>query len=252
MDCVIDEMRPDDWEQVRSIYLQGIRTGDATFESEAPSWDRWDSNHLKECRLVARDAAGDGANDVAGDANDVAGDTKDDPARDGAGEAPKHVARDAALSPSTGDPNSNVIIADVSETMERPVLAAVSGRPGPGALSLSLLEPTKSPVRGWAALSRVSSRKVYAGVTEVSIYVAEQSRGKGIGQALLQALVAESERCGIWTLQAGIFPENAASISLHLRNGFREVGRRERLGKMHGIWRDVVLLERRSLLAGQD
>jgi phosphinothricin acetyltransferase len=110
----------------------------------------------------------------------------------------------------------------------------------------------KSPVLGWAALSRVSSRQVYAGVTEVSIYVAERSRGKGIGQALLQALIAESERCGIWTLQAGIFPENVASITLHLKNGFREVGRRERLGRMNGIWRDVVLLERRSQVTGQD
>ena len=132
---------------------------------EAPSWDRWDAVHLKDCRLVACD----------------------------------------------------------------------------GALIL-----------GWAALSRVSSRQVYAGVAEVSIYVAEQSRGKGIGQALLGSLVAESERSGIWTLQAGIFPENKASISLHLRNGFREVGRRERLGKMNGVWRDVVLLERRSRIAGRD
>jgi phosphinothricin acetyltransferase len=110
----------------------------------------------------------------------------------------------------------------------------------------------ESLVLGWAALSRVSSRQVYAGVTEVSIYVAGQARGKGIGQALLRSLIAESERCGIWTLQAGIFPENVASISLHLRNGFREVGRRERLGKMNGAWRDVILLERRSLVAGVD
>jgi phosphinothricin acetyltransferase len=111
---------------------------------------------------------------------------------------------------------------------------------------------SKSPVLGWAALSRVSSRQVYAGVTEVSVYVAEGCRGKGIGQALLRALIAESERCGIWTLQAGIFPENMASIALHKRNGFREVGRRERLGKMNGVWRDVVLLERRSKVAGQE
>jgi L-amino acid N-acyltransferase YncA len=157
-------MSKDDWDQVRAIYLQGIQTGHATFELEAPPWDQWDAGHLKECRLVARDG---------------------------------------------------------------------------------------NAVLGWAALSRISSRQVYAGVAEVSIYVAEESRGKGIGQVLLAALIAESERCGIWTLQAGIFPENQSSIALHLKNGFREVGRRERLGKMNGVWRDVVLLERRSKLTGQ-
>jgi phosphinothricin acetyltransferase len=117
---------------------------------------------------------------------------------------------------------------------------------------LSCGQSLKSRILGWAALSRVSSRQVYDGVTEVSVYVAEGCRGKGIGQALLRALIAESERCGIWTLQAGIFPENVASIALHKRNGFREVGRRERLGKMNGVWRDVVLLERRSKVAGQE
>ena len=103
---------------------------------------------------------------------------------------------------------------------------------------------------GWAALSPVSSRCVYAGVAEVSVYVAERARGRGIGRTLLDALVAESERAGLWTLQAGIFPENAASISLHERCGFRVVGRRERLGEMKGRWRDVLLLERRSSTTG--
>jgi len=164
MEYQIESMSESDWDQVRSIYLEGIQTGDATFETDAPSWEKWDAGHLKDCRLVARD--------------------------------------DCAI-------------------------------------------------LGWAALSHVSARQVYAGVTEVSIYVAAESRGRRIGQALLSALIAESERCGIWTLQAGIFPENRSSISLHLKNGFREVGRRERLGKMNGIWRDVVLLERRSNLVGQ-
>jgi len=99
---------------------------------------------------------------------------------------------------------------------------------------------------GWAALSPVSGRCVYAGVAEVSVYVAAASRGQGIGAKLLGALVAGSEAEGIWTLQAGIFPENVASVRLHERAGFRVVGRRERLGQLDGVWRDVLLLERRS------
>ncbi|PWU05013.1 MAG: N-acetyltransferase [Terriglobia bacterium] len=101
-------------------------------------------------------------------------------------------------------------------------------------------------VLGWAALSPVSQRDVYRGVAEVSIYVAQNARGKGVGRALLSRLVEESEDEGIWTLQAGIFPENAASIELHKRVGFRVVGVREKLGCMDGCWRDVVLMERRS------
>jgi|SRR5262249_6987797 len=198
MGFVIDTMRPDDWDQVQSIYLEGILTGDATFESEAPSWDRWDAGHLKKCRLVARDcAAGVPGFDLGSKLSDA-------------------------------------------------------GREAGQAGSLSYGHSLKSSILGWAALSPVSSRCVYAGVNEVSIYVAEAARGKGIGQSLLAALIQESERCGIWTLQAGIFPENVASIALHKRNGFREVGRRERLGKMNGVWRDVVLLERRSSIAGRD
>lgn len=105
-------------------------------------------------------------------------------------------------------------------------------------------------VMAWAALSPVSTRQVYSGVAEVSVYVAADARGSGLGKALLHALVQESESAGIWTLQAGIFPENLASINLHKACGFREVGRRERLGKMGDRWRDVVLLERRSAIAG--
>jgi phosphinothricin acetyltransferase len=113
-----------------------------------------------------------------------------------------------------------------------------------------LVARTEGQVIGWAGLSAVSSRHVYRGVAEVSVYVAEAARGMGIGRRLLQSLVEASEREGIWTLQAGIFPENEISIALHKACGFRVVGRREKLGQMHGIWRDVVLMERRSKVAG--
>ncbi|HEX5558820.1 MAG TPA: GNAT family N-acetyltransferase [Gaiellales bacterium] len=105
-------------------------------------------------------------------------------------------------------------------------------------------------VVGWAALAPVSSRCVYAGVAEVSVYVAADARGRGIGTALLAALVKSSEAGGVWTLEAGILPENEASVRMHERCGFRVVGRRERLGRMRGEWRDVLLLERRSTVAG--
>jgi L-amino acid N-acyltransferase YncA len=105
-------------------------------------------------------------------------------------------------------------------------------------------------VIGWAVLSPVSARAVYAGVAEVSVYIAEAARGQGIGKALLCALVGASEQAGIWTLQAGIFRENTASIALHTACGFRVVGVRERLGQLHGVWRDVVLMERRSQVVG--
>jgi L-amino acid N-acyltransferase YncA len=164
-DYMIDTMKESDWEQVRSIYLEGIATGDATFETDAPPWEKWNEAHLPSCRLVAR-----------------SGDT----------------------------------------------------------------------VSGWAALSPVSSRCVYGGVAEVSIYIGQRYRGIGLGRALLMALITESEKNGLWTLQAGIFPENQASIDLHKRCGFREVGRRERIGKMDGRWRDTVLLERRSSVVGID
>lgn len=165
MSFVIEPMREEDWEQVRAIYLEGIATGHATFETTAPVWERWDASHLRDCRFVAR-----------------------------SGEV----------------------------------------------------------IKGWAALSPVSSRCVYAGVAEVSVYVAERNRGEGVGKALLEALIKASEAAGIWTLQAGVFPENVGSIALHKRCGFREVGRRERIGKMKDVWRDTVLLERRSQIAGAD
>ncbi len=101
-------------------------------------------------------------------------------------------------------------------------------------------------VLGWAALSPVSERCCYRGVAENSIYVAEEARGRGVGRALLERLVADAEAAGIWTIQTGIFPENATSIGLHKRCGFRVVGVRERLGQLDGVWRDVVILERRS------
>ncbi len=157
----IEPMRPHDWTAVRAIYLEGIATGNATFEQSAPEWEKWDAGHLPGARIVAR---------------------------------------------------------------------------------------FKGEVVGWAALSAVSSRCVYAGVAEVSIYVAESARGRGVGRQLMARLIAESEAADIWTLQAGIFPENVASITLHLRSGFRIVGQRERLGQMNGRWRDVVLMERRSAL----
>ncbi|MDQ5838722.1 MAG: N-acetyltransferase family protein [Acidobacteriota bacterium] len=164
MGILIEQMRPEHWEQVRAIYLEGVATGHATFETEAPDWNRWDSSHLPFARLVA---------------------------------------------------------------------LAEGGR-----------------VRGWAALGPVSVRKVYAGVAEVSVYVGEEFRGAGLGRALLEALVRESEAGGVWTLQANIFPENAASVALHLACGFREVGRRERVARLKGVWRDTVLLERRSRVVG--
>ncbi len=112
-------------------------------------------------------------------------------------------------------------------------------------------------VAAWAALSRVSARKVYAGIAEVSVYVGERFRGKGIGDALLGALVEASEKAGFWTLQGGIFPENEISIELHKKHGFRVLGIREKVGKMaygelKGKWRDVVLMERRSKVTGVD
>ena len=101
-------------------------------------------------------------------------------------------------------------------------------------------------VLGWVAASAVSSRPVYAGVIEHSVYVDPAARGRGIGSALLAALIESSEAAGIWTIQSGVFPENGASLRLHQQAGFRVVGTRERVGRHHGIWRDTVLIERRS------
>ena len=152
-------MTASDWEQVRAIYLEGIRSGHSTFETEAPSWEKWDEGHLRIARLVMREG----------------------------------------------------------ET-----------------------------ILGWTALSPASKRHVYRGVAEVTVYVSESARGQGIGRSLLEALIDESEKNGIWTLQASIFPENTASVQLHLRCGFREVGRREKIAMLNGIWRDTLLFERRA------
>lgn len=156
-------MGPEDWPAVRRIYEEGIATGDATFETSAPSWETWDASHLTVGRSVAE---------------------------------------------------------------------------------------LDAEVVGWAALSGVSDRCAYAGVAEVSVYVAGSARGHGIGGQLLHALIEASEHAGMWTLQAGIFPENTASLAIHVRAGFREIGRRERLGQLHGQWRDTLLLERRSRTVG--
>ncbi len=158
-------MEADDWPAVRDIYLQGISTGNATFETTAPDWPVWNEKQLQRPRLVARE-------------------------------------------------NERVI--------------------------------------GWAALSRVSSREVYRGVCEVSVYVAAGARGRRVGHLLLDQLIRESEALGIWTLQASIFPENEASVALHQRHGFRVVGRREKVAKQNGVWRDTLMLERRSRIAGLD
>lgn len=152
-------MRADDWTAVREIYAEGIATGNATFETEPPSFERWDASHLAEHRLVAR---------------------------------------------------------------------------------------LDHAIVGWAALAPVSERCVYRGVAEDSVYVAAHARGLGIGYRLLTALVVAAEDDGIWTIQTGVFPENTASLVVHERCGFRIVGRRERLGHLRGVWRDVIFLERRS------
>ncbi|MFE9694015.1 GNAT family N-acetyltransferase [Micromonospora sp. NPDC005806] len=105
-------------------------------------------------------------------------------------------------------------------------------------------------VLGWVAVSPTSTRAVYAGVVEHSVYVDPAARGRGVGRLLLDALIASTEAVGVWTIQSGIFPENTASLALHERAGFRVIGTRERVGRHHGRWRDVVLLERRSPAVG--
>jgi phosphinothricin acetyltransferase len=108
-----------------------------------------------------------------------------------------------------------------------------------------LVARTGEEIVGWAALTPVSRRPVYAGVADLSVYVAASARGKGVGRVLLAALVESARAGGLWTLQAGVFPENEASLALHRSLGFRDVGVRERIGRLDGVWRDVVLLELR-------
>ncbi|USD23762.1 GNAT family N-acetyltransferase [Flagellimonas marinaquae] len=115
-----------------------------------------------------------------------------------------------------------------------------------------LIAEENGSILGWAALSPVSSRCVYGGVGEVSVYIANASRGKGIGQLLMQKLITDSEKAGFWTLQSGIFPENTASIKLHEKVGFRYIGKRERIGKINGVWKDNLLFEKRSDSVGVD
>jgi len=155
----VRDLRAGDWPEVARIYAEGIATGNATFETDVPSWEDWDRAHLDEHRFVA--------------------------------EADGQVA-------------------------------------------------------GWIALSPVSRRPCYAGVAEVSVYVAERARGRGVGTELLGALCESADRAGLWTLQTSVFPENEASLALLRRFGFRAVGTRERIGRRYGVWRDTVLVERRS------
>jgi len=112
------------------------------------------------------------------------------------------------------------------------------------------LPQNEEGIQGWCKICEVSDRCVYEGVGELSVYVRDVSRGKGIGKRLLQAIIKDSEKQGFWTLTAGIFPENIPSLRLHQSVGFREVGIRQRIGKLNGVWRDVVMLERRSQRVG--
>ena len=153
------------WEKVKIIYESGIATGIATFETTAPSWEKWNNGHLAFARLVAI--------------------------------------------------KNNELV-------------------------------------GWAALSQVSNRCVYDGVAEVSVYVGNNHKGRGIGKLLLQNLITESESNGIWTLQAGIFTDNIASVKLHEKVGFRVIGYKERIGKLKNNWKDNYILERRSKIVGID
>ena len=118
--------------------------------------------------------------------------------------------------------------------------------------SCRLIAERGGEIAGWAALSPVSGRCVYGGVAEVSVYVGAEYHGLGIGKLLMKHLILESEKAGLWTLQSGIFPENAGSIKLHEKVGFRKLGYREKVGKLHGEWKDNLIFERRSKVVGQD
>ena len=117
-------------------------------------------------------------------------------------------------------------------------------------ITCSIVAELNNEVVGWAALSAASNRSVYNGVAEVSIYIAKNYANYGIGNSLLSELISTSENEGIWTLQAGIFPENESSIAIHSKNGFKTIGVREKLGKMNGTWRDILFMERRSKVIG--
>jgi len=138
---------------------------------------------------------------------------------------------------------------DASFEIEAPSWADFDAAKLPGHRHVATADDT-GELLGWAAAGPVSSRGAYAGVVEHSVYVAPGARGRGVGGTLLQALIGSTEAAGIWTLQSGIFPENTASLRLHEREGFRVVGIRERIGHLNGRWRDVVLVERRSTVAG--
>ena len=135
-------------------------------------------------------------------------------------------------------------------TTELPTWAEWDAGHLPACRLVATADDAPAHLRGWAALSPVSSRCVYGGVAELSIYIAAEARGQGVGRQLLQALIQESEVNGIWTLQAGTFEENTASIALHTQAGFRLIGHRERIGQHHGMWRNTVQLERRSPTVG--
>jgi L-amino acid N-acyltransferase YncA len=154
---------------------------------------------------------------------------------------------------ATGDATFEVELPDWEkwDSNHRKTCRLVALEPFPDDGVDRLIPLGNSRVLGWAALSPVSARRVYAGVAEVSIYVAAAAWGKGVGKSLMNALIEESETNGIWTLQAGIFPENSASIALHKSCGFRKVGVRRRIGKLGDTWRDVLLLERRSTIIGK-
>lgn len=158
---MVRNMLNSDSQKVLEIYRMGLETKNATFEISVPSWQEWDSKHLRHSRFVSEE--------------------------------------------------DGIIV-------------------------------------GWAALSPFSSREVYKGVAELSIYVANGFRGKKIGSALMEKLITSSELNGIWTLVSSVFPENEATLKLHAKFGFRVIGRRERIAKLDGIWRDTILLERRSTI----
>lgn len=208
-----------DWPAVARIYAAGIASGNATFETEVPSWERWLAARGKLPCLVARE--------------DISGSIDRTDAR------PPEAAGNRG---APGDGESRV-------SGERDLTAAEQARDGlcdgDGAGA--------GVVLGWAALTPSSTRAVYRGVAAVSIYVDPERRRHGVGRLLLLALAQASEAAGLWTVEAGIFPENLASVALHESCGFRLVGVRRRVGQMaDGSWRDVLLYERRSELVGVD